>query len=138
MAPPRNPAVTTVEKTPGTPADRKRRTVRPAVAVPDTRGLVEIVSIPDGDEAEPIPVFSIDGEVHTMPARFPASMALEALDRMRHEGEIPATAWMLEEALGTESYQALKSCRALTGDHLKAIMERVTNHVMGELEITGK
>lgn len=120
------------------PADRKPSARRPAVAAPDTRGLVEIVSVPEGDEAEPIPVFSIDGEVHTMPARFPASMALEALDRMRHEGEISATAWMLEEAMGTESYQALKSCRALTSEHLKAIMDRVTNHVMGELEITGK
>lgn len=121
------------------PADRKPRQVRrPTVVAPEPRGLVEITSTPEGEEAAPIPVFSIDGEIHTMPATIPASLALEALDRFRHEGEMAATAWMLEEVLGTESYDTLKGCKWLTGDQLQGIMEKVTEHVMGELEPSGK
>lgn len=101
-------------------------------------GLVEITSRPDEDVAEPIPVFAIDGVLHTMPAAVPASITLQALDRFRHEGEIAATAWMLEEVLGTESYTALKECRWLTSDQLAGIMDKVNTHVMGALESTGK
>jgi hypothetical protein len=140
MAPRRTPNVTTTEEREiGVPADRKpRQPRRRPIVAPKAQGLVEIVSAPEGEEAPPIAVFSIDGEVHTMPSRVPASMALEALDMFRHQGEMAATAWMLEEVLGTESYDALKACRALTGEHLKAIMDKVTEHVMGNLEATGK
>jgi hypothetical protein len=107
-----------------------------AVVAREPRSLVEITSVPEGDEPEPIPVFAIDGETYTMPAVISASFALEVLDRMRTDGEMAVTGWMLEEVLGTEAYEALKGCKGLNTDQLKAIMDHVSEHVMGALEGT--
>lgn len=108
-----------------------RKVARPVPA--SARPLVEIDSAAEPD-VEPIPVFSLDGQIFTMPGYVPASFSLEALERFRTDGEMAATAWMLEEMLGTEAYTALRGARSMSADQLRQIMDRVNEHVMGALE----
>ena len=81
-----------------------------------------------------IPLFSIDGTAYTIPARFDPIMALRALDMARRRGEEIMLSWLLEEALGEEGYQALLGCSSVTTGQLQALMEKVSEQVMGALE----
>lgn len=112
-----------------------RATVRPIKA--SERSLTEIIST-DVEEVDSIPVFSIDGQVYSMPGAISVSFALEAIDVMGQRGELAAMAWLLPEVLGQEAYDALKTCKALKPEQLKSIMDRVSEHVMGQLEDLGK
>lgn len=119
------------------PADRKPSAARrraATVAPPVSRSLVEIVTNPEEDEDEGIPVFAIDGEVYTMPSVISASFALGVIDRMRTESEDQIIGWMLEEVLGAEAYDALKGCKSLKPEHLRDIMRHVSEHVNGAME----
>jgi hypothetical protein len=131
MASTRKPAVRR-SKTPGS-----LKASRPVVAK-EPRSLVEIVSTPEDPEDEGIPVFSIDGVLYCMPSMVESSLALEMLDQVRHTDEMSATAWMLEQVLGTEAYQALKSARGMKPEQLNAIIDHVVDHAMGGLEGMGK
>lgn len=120
---------------PGTNPRSGRATVRAIKAA--ERSLVEIVStdIPEVDE---IPVFKLDGVLYTMPGSISAAFALEAIDMMAEKGEMQMLAWLMPRVIGDEAYTALKTCDALTGEQLKAIMDLVGEHVMGQLEDMGK
>jgi len=118
-----------------TGAPRKARSPkarRPIVLPAEARSLVEIVTTSE-QEDEGIPLFSIDGVVYTMPSIISAAIALEMLDRLRTESEQQLIGWMLEEVLGTETYNVLKSCDAMTPEQLRAIMDHVSDHVLGSL-----
>jgi hypothetical protein len=123
--------------TPRVPQDRKARAPRKAtttkVSPSGPRSLVEIVTT-DQPEVELIPLFSIDGEVYSIPAEVSASMALRVLDTARREGMEAAMSGALEELLGPDAYQALLHCKSLTTDHLEAIMAGVQGHVLGGLD----
>jgi len=83
-------------------------------------------------------LFSIDGRVYTMPAEVSASVALEMLHRARTEGEQAAVSWVMEEVLGKEAYDALRTCKALKAHQLQAVIQVVTENVMGAMEESGK
>lgn len=116
---------------PKTPQDHKAKAVKTDVRPPTS--LVEIVTT-DQPVAELVPLFSIDGQVYSIPGEVSASMALRMLDSARRQGMEAATSEALEELLGGEAYQALLQCRALTVDHLERIMAVVQTHVLGNLE----
>jgi hypothetical protein len=88
-------------------------------------------------EDDRIPLFSIDGQTYTIPARFDPIIALRALDMARRRGEEIMFSWLLEEALGEEGYQALLGCSSVTPSQLQALMEKVSDQVMGALEEPG-
>lgn len=116
---------------PRAPEDRKAKAVK--AEAPPPASLVEIVTT-DEQDVELIPLFSIDGQVYSIPGKVSASMALRMLDSARRQGMEAATSEVLEELLGSESYQALLRCRSLTVNHLERIMAAVQVHVLGDLE----
>ncbi len=118
------------------PQDHKPKAGKKAI---QPRTLVEIVTTDEVEEDEGIPVFSLDGTVFTMPTVVSASVSLQALHMARTEGQEAAMSWVMEEVLGTEAYDTLRTCKALTGPQLTAIMEAVEEHVLGQVEeATGK
>ena len=101
------------------------------------KSLVEITR-PDGPGLDRIPVFSIDGEIYTIPGQVPMSIALQALEDMATMGEIPAMAKSVRLVLGEKAYQALKGCEYLTQDQLKAVFDLVGDHIQGAMEAATK
>ena len=88
---------------------------------------------------ERIPVFSIDGEEYSMPAEINGHFALEVLEQIRAQGAESVASWMLEEAIGSKGYRALRGCETLTTADLKTVMKVVTDHVLGAVEdVVGK
>lgn len=83
-------------------------------------------------------LFSIDGRVYSMPIEVSASVALQMLHVARTEGEQAAVSWVMEEVLGTEAYDALRTCKALKPHQLQAVIKVVTETVMGAMEESGK
>lgn len=92
---------------------------------------------PDVDDGEQILLFSIRGTDYFMPAKIPPSVGAQALDMIRHEGEVAGSMWLLEEVLGSDGYQAYISCRAMTSDQMKRIANTVQEHVFGQMDDTG-
>lgn len=96
---------------------------------------------PEGPE-EQILVFSIQDDAGTadyyMPGRIPAGLALQALDQMQGMGEAAGAAWLLREVLGDDAYEALSEDPDLEPDQLKQITAMVTQHVLGQMEPSGK
>lgn len=128
MAAPRKTTASRRTKTPGS-----IRAGRPTIVKSkEPRSLVELTSA-TADEDEGIPVFSVDGEVYTMPSVISANFALEVLDRLRTESETQLIGWMLEEVLGEEAYAALRAIPNLKPEQLSAIMDHVSEHVHGAL-----
>lgn len=123
---------------PRKPQARKAPRKRPIVTSAEPRSLVELTSAAPDVEDEGIPVFSVDGTVYTMPSTISAALALELLDRLRTESEEQLIGWLLEEVLGTETYETLRSIPHLTTAQLSAIMNHVSDHVQGAMaEIRG-
>ncbi len=85
-----------------------------------------------------IDLFSIDGKVYTMPAEVSASVALQMLHVARESGEQAAVSWAMEEVLGKEAYDALRTCKALKAHQLQAVIKVVTEKVMDAMEESGK
>jgi hypothetical protein len=110
------------------PEDHKAKAIKPA-----PRSLIEIVTT-DLPEIEQVPLFSIDGQVFSIPAEVDASMALRVLDAARRSGMEAAMSGALEELLGEESYQALLNCKGLTKENLEQIMALVQEISLGGLE----
>lgn len=91
---------------------------------------------PFAEEEPRVTLFTIDGQEHTVPESFPPVFALKALDVARKQGEEIMMSWILEEALGAESYAALLECRGVTSAQLRGLMESVSERVLGALEET--
>lgn len=100
---------------------------------------VKIVTEDEPEEAERIDVFSIDGEMYSMPAEIDGHFALEVLEQIRTSGVESVVAWMVEEAVGSKGYRALRNCQTLKTSDLKAVINIVQDHVLGAVEdIAGK
>lgn len=84
-------------------------------------------------EVEQIHVFTIGGVDYHMPAEVPPSISLEAVEVLRQEGQAVASAWVLEEVLGHDGYEALITCRDMTKAELDYIVNGIMDHVSGEL-----
>lgn len=95
--------------------------------------LIEIVSTPPAPPATE-PIFSIDGVVYEAPVEYSAWHALQLMHRLRHDGLMETSAWMLEEALGADAYAALLACRSVSPDQLQAISEAIRARMLGSAD----
>jgi hypothetical protein len=131
-------ASTTTRQTPV-----KRRTTStprkkpvPAVATSDGEyELVELTSAPV--EEERVPLFSIDGDVYTIPKSVPQGISLEFLRINREMGEAIAVQRLLERLLGPETYAALEQCPSLDDTKMQKIAEMAQKIAFGKAEVTG-
>lgn len=85
-------------------------------------------------ESEREPLFSIDDATYTVPVEVPPYIALQAMERTRMEGEVAASAWLLERLIGGDAYRALITCKYIQRTDILAIQEVVRKKVFGALE----
>lgn len=83
---------------------------------------------------EMVTLFILDGEEYKVPAEPPGNLALQILAIARDKGEVIASAYALEEMLGTEGFDALQNYPDLTGPQLDAVIELAGRHALGDLE----
>jgi hypothetical protein len=94
---------------------------------------------PDDWQDKREPLFSIDDREYTIPVEVPGNITLQALERVRQDGEGPTTAWLLELMLGDDGYRALRECSSVSRQNLAAIGAVVSAKVLGDLEdVAGK
>ena len=123
-------------KTPTRPA-RKRAAAPARAAAKPTSAIVELFTESDDAEIEMMPLFSIDGVEHCIPAEPDATMALRFIHRMK-EGvdEYTAMDELLESLLGPDSYEALMSFRGrMSPAQLIQLMQAAQGAVMGLVEV---
>lgn len=108
---------------------------RPASPGKPATELVELFTTDDAD-VEMVPLFSIDGVEHYIPAEPNAVMALRFIDRVKNGvDEYTAMGELLEELLGPESYQALMEFKGrMTPKQLLTLMGAAQAAVMGLAE----
>lgn len=117
-----------------TPPRLCRSQVRPTRRHP----IIKITTSTDSAPEPREPLFSIDDTEYTVPVEVRATMALEAMERTRTQGEPAATAWLMAELLGEEGWRALRTSRAVSKADLRTIMEICRQKVFGVLEEEGK
>lgn len=86
----------------------------------------------DFDDREPL--FYIDDTEYTIPKRPRANLSLQFLDMVKSEGTDYASAWLMEEMLGTDAYEALMKLDTLEPDQLQQITDLCQKKVLGKLE----
>ncbi len=124
-----------------TPAKRRttssprRKPAAPLAVVDDDYELVELTSTVE--EEERVPLFSIDGEVYTIPKVVPQGLALEFLRIAREYGENVAAGRLLERLLGERAYAALEQCPSLDGEKMQRIVDMAQKIAFGKAEVKG-
>ena len=83
-------------------------------------------------------LFSIDGEEYTIPVHVPPVWGLQATEVTRQQGEIAATAWIMEKLLGAKGWRVLRECEYSQAAQLSAIVETCRTKVFGAMEEEGK
>jgi hypothetical protein len=117
-----------------TTASPRKKTPAPAVAPSDSEyALVELSSTPTKDER--VGLFSIDGEVYTIPKVVPQGIALEFLRISREFGENIAAQRLLERLLGPEAYEALEQCPSLDDTAMQRIIDMAQKIAFGKAEV---
>jgi len=86
---------------------------------------------------ERVPLFYIDDVEYSMPAKIPGNVALKYLRKIRTDGVEVAGAWLLEEVIGTEAYEALMNYDGLTIEQLNQVIAIVERHALGSVEARG-
>lgn len=86
----------------------------------------------DFDEREPL--FYIDEQEYTIPKRPRANLSLQFLDKVKSEGTDYASAWLMEEMLGADAYEALMKLDTLEPEQLDQITTLCQKKVLGKLE----
>lgn len=110
---------------------------RPVAKTPPDDDEPQILRIKSsGTDAEPErkPLFYIDDEVYTAPAKVGPNVGLKYLRILRTRGEEVGAAFMLETLLGTEGYEALMDYDELTDDQLAQIIESASKIMMAAVE----
>lgn len=86
------------------------------------------------EEVEQIELFSIDGVSYTIPNKARVNVGLRYMKKMRDESGNAADAWLLEELVGKEGFEALMDYNDLTPEVLEAIVQAAAKVVLGEME----
>jgi hypothetical protein len=98
---------------------------------------VELVTTKDTTAPEMVELFSIDGKSYSIPAKPKFNIVLRYMKVVREEGSQAAEAYLLEELLGEEGFEALCSYEDLTAEQFEAVKKVATKVVLGDQE-TGK
>lgn len=126
-------ASTTPARTRQTAAARKRAATKRTPAVDEEFELVELSSeVPEDDR---VPLFSIDGEVYTVPKFVPEGISLEFVRLNREHGESVAAVRLLERMLGTKAYEALEQCPTLDKPKMQKILDMAQKIAFGQAEV---
>jgi hypothetical protein len=126
---------TTVRKTAPKKTAAPKRAPRAAVAAtvpqdePDYG--IELDSSRPVAAPDVFPIFRIDGVQYYAPARPKANVELTYLYKTRHEGELLAGAYLIEELVGHDGYVALMNYGPLTTDDLERIIKVLFEAVQG-------
>jgi hypothetical protein len=126
-------ASTTPARTRQAAAARKRAAAKPTPAVDEEYELVELSSTIEDEER--VPLFSIDGEVYTVPKTVPQGFALEFVRLGREYGETVAAVRLLERLLGKEAYAALEQCPTLDDVKMQKIIDMAQKIAFGRAEV---
>lgn len=95
---------------------------------------VHLSSKPPEGFDERVVLFTIDNEEYTIPKLPRGNLALQYLDKVKNEGSDWADAWLLEEMLGSDAYEALMNFEYLTPEQLDAVLDLCQKQVVGKLE----
>lgn len=80
--------------------------------------------------AEREPLFSIDGEVYTIPKNVPPAWSMTAIDLAMTRGENVALAWVVGKMLEPQAFEALKSCSTLLPEDLNTLFRVIMDKVL--------
>lgn len=118
------------------PARRKTtKTTTEAVTDQDFQPLVlRTLTEEERGPEERVVLFTLDGVDYTIPKRFPVRLGLKIIRTMRRSGHDIAAAELLEEAIGTEAYDALVSYPDLKQEHIARLFEIVQALALGAVE----
>ncbi len=109
-------------------------------------GELEFGQIEDGPEvlklsskaAKPkearMPLFELDGVVFSVLQNPGPALGLRYLNICRQQGVEAGTAFILEEMLGTEAYEALMNYEELTHEQYDWVMDQVVKRAIGPKE----
>lgn len=86
------------------------------------------------DEVEKVTLFEIDGIEYKIAKKPRVNVALRYLKMAREEGPESAQAYLLEELVGKEGYEALMNFDDLDQETLGAIAEAAQKITLGGLE----
>ena len=105
-----------------------------AVKDGDAPNVVRLSTTATPAPVELVPLFSIDDVEYGMPKKIRPNVSLRYLRMIREQGADVAGAWLLEEVIGTEAYEALMNYDGLEEEHLNQVMAIVQDHVLGQAE----
>jgi len=105
-----------------------------AVRDGDTPNVARLSTTAAPAPVEKVPLFFIDDVEYGMPKKIRPNVSLKYLRMIREQGADVAGAWLLEEVIGTEAYEALMNYNALEEEHLNRVMQIVEKHVLGQAE----
>ena len=114
-------ASTTPARTRQSAAARTRKRAAAKPVLDDEFEVVELSS--EVPEEERVPLFSIDGDVYTVPKFVPQGISLEFVRLNREHGESVAAVRLLERMLGPKAYAALEQCPTLDEPKMQKIID---------------
>jgi hypothetical protein len=97
--------------------------------------VLALDSEPKTDDVETLEIFQIGDKVFTIEVKPRVNLVLKYLKISRTMGEQQAMGWLLEQMLGTESYDALMEYDDLTLAQLQVIFGIVKDVAAGGVEI---
>ena len=109
------------------------------------RVLIFAIERPNPRAGEPVDPSEADGEtgrvhpatltdLYTMPRKPNVGMSLAYLKQARRMGAELAGSWLIEEALGSDAYDALAAEKDLEPEDLERIIAKVQKTALGGLE----
>lgn len=87
---------------------------------------------------EEVELFELDGRSYTIPNKPRINLGLKVMRVVAKEGEAAGNAYMLEQLLGAENYDALLEFDDLTTEQFTQIVELASEIVFGGLEAAPK
>src|SRR5690606_23093016 len=84
------------------------------------------------EAAEREVIFSIDDKEYSVPKVFGVNMTLKFFNNVRTQGELAGGLALLEDALGTEDFEALLNWTELTDDIFAQITDMVVDRAINE------
>lgn len=124
----RKPAKKTAAKKTAAPRRAAARDTEPGG---QATAAVELDSSRPAPERDVFQIFSIDGVPYYAPTAPTANVELTYLYKVRHEGELLAGAYLIEELVGHEGYVALMNYAPLTREDLERIVKVLFEAVQG-------
>jgi hypothetical protein len=99
--------------------------------------VVDVLRLPkkrEHVEGKRVPLFYIDDQAYTVPAKPHPTLGLRYLHILKTEGQGQATYFLMNEMLGKEGYVALMEYDELTEEEYDQVLDKATKMIMGPKE----